>query len=313
MCAIALERSSSRGSVRETRTRATAPFRRPATVADSRIGLVSTSVAGLRSIGGSGLSRRSKRRRGDLHPNLPAPQAQRVAPLPPRQPAHRGFSPRLPRTLRQGARPPAPRRRARPARLHRVWRRGRGLRQSLVQHLQDELPDPVLLSRTEFLPVMREGALDSVGRVVARRGARARPASSRRADHAAAPASAVPEAPRASSRPVAMRCRGPRRAHQEAGRSRHAARDRGLDRHQRRPFAVACPPAHSHDRRRVLRRRYVPPPRDMGPRGADAALPRAAPGAAHRETRHLAGAGHQAHGLEASGLFSARRRAGIDG
>ena len=38
-------------------------------------------------------------------------------------------------------------------------------------------------------------------------------------------------------------------------------------------FAVARPPARPRDRRRVLRRGNVPPSRDMGPRGPDAALP----------------------------------------
>lgn len=80
-----------------------------------------------------------------------------------------------------------------------------------------------------------------LGRMAVRRGAGARPASSRRADHATAPASAVPEAPRASSRSVAMRRGGTQRVHEEGGGSRHTARDRGLSRHEGRPLAVEPP------------------------------------------------------------------------
>ena len=147
--------------------------------------------------------------------------------------------------------------------------------------------------------------------MAAPRGARARSSPPRRLDHAPAAPRHIPQTAGAVARSLAMRCGGTQRVHEEGGGRRRTPRHRRLYRHRRGPPPMARTPARSFDRRRVLRRRNVPPPRDLGCRGADAALPRAAPGAARRETRHLAGAGHEAHGLETSGLLSTRRRSDI--
>jgi len=83
----------------------------------------------------------------------------------------------------------------------------------LVRHVPDQRALPVLSSRPELLPIVREEEAAPVGRVAAEGSARGRVASSCRPHDAAPPARDLPKAARASARPLAMRCFGPRRVH----------------------------------------------------------------------------------------------------
>jgi hypothetical protein len=58
------------------------------------------------------------------------------------------------------------------------------------------------------------------------------------------PSRIVPKAARASARPLAVRRGGPRRVPEDTGGTGHSARHRRVDRHERRPLAVASSWAH---------------------------------------------------------------------
>jgi hypothetical protein len=108
------------------------------------------------------------------------------------------------RALRGEARLAAPSRRARAAGVHQVRGRGARLRKGLVQHVQDKLPDRVLVSQKIDLPVMRTEALDPVGRVAAPRGPRSGAPPPCRHDHSALPPARAPQASPVAARPGAV-------------------------------------------------------------------------------------------------------------
>src|SRR5262249_36160813 len=123
----------------------------------------------------------------------------------------------------QAARPAPPGRRARAARVPRMWPSRARLRAPLVPHVSDQRALPVFLPGPELLSVMRKEEAAPVGGVVAEGSARAGPASSCRPHHAAPAPRDLPQAARASARPRAVRGGGRRRVCEETGRSGRAA------------------------------------------------------------------------------------------
>src|SRR5438128_1480695 len=153
----------------------------------------------------AGLSRRQLGWRGDLCAGVPAASGAGVPAVPSRRAAPRGAPAGVPGALRQAARPAPSRRRARAAGVHALRARGAWLRTSLVRHLSDERPLPVFLPGPELLPVLRNEEAAPVGGVIAEGSARARAAPACCPHHAAPPARNLPQAARASARPLAMR------------------------------------------------------------------------------------------------------------